>query len=59
MNALLWFLVILGLLEATTVAYYSLVGRVPKRTAAGMVVNGAAMLMIAMWAFWLLTAGAS
>lgn len=54
MRALLWAVVVFGVLELAATIAYSSVGKVPERTARGMITNGLLMFGFAMWAFWLL-----
>lgn len=54
MTVFLWVMVVLGVGEVGTTAYYGLVGRVPPRTAGSMAWNAVLMLALGMWAFWLL-----
>lgn len=54
MNAFLWTIAIIGLVEVgSTIAYWA-VGRVPERTMAGSIINGIFWTGIAIWAISLI-----
>lgn len=59
MNAFLWTMLILGVIEAASAIAYWTVGRVPERTVGGALFNGAIWTGFACWAGYLLTTGAS
>lgn len=54
MNAFLWTIVVIGVLELVVTLQHAMQGEVPERTPSGMAWNGALMFALAMWAFWLL-----
>lgn len=47
-------MVVLGVGEVGSTAYYALSRKVPARTPGGMAWNAVLMLALGMWAFWLL-----